>query len=280
MSKLIVDLPAIRRYLRKTKSFYLKLSKNDDALDKKIKNREYVKKFREKLKSDPTRRETNEKYKKQKKEQNLAYKKKTKELRKVNPSYDDHVKEMQRKWKKESRARNKKLAEKEKSPNNTKEQNQNRKRKSVTPVNNPSKKYMYPKTKSSTNKEKREEEKSQSRIRKRAQRIKSPLPESTNYWAKALNHVLNTATPRRKSKLEAFNRTINQDQHDVLRLNKVGRPTKDIQDVKRKLAFAAKSPLSTEKYNLNRYKTRKLKRLQNHNLPKPEEYAQKWKPEI
>lgn len=79
-------------------------------------------------------------------------------------------------------------------------------------------------------------------IRKRGQRVRQNLSENPVAWDTTLSHILKNATPRRKSMLmgkpgitdlENFDETLNN--------NKVGRPCREVINVKKQLAFIAQS---------------------------------------
>lgn len=96
MEKLNVKLPAIQRALR-SRSPLPNVSNN--GIKPKKSSKERVRKYREKLKSDPQHHAKLQEMKEKKKAENKAYKDKIRALRKSNTEVDKkYKKKMQKKW--------------------------------------------------------------------------------------------------------------------------------------------------------------------------------------
>ena len=243
MGKMIIKLPAIRKSMRKRG-----VSSAEEQGNKKTSS-ERVRKYRQKLKTDPKLRQKNEESKLKKKAENKAYKSKIKELREQNESFNNAFKQKQKLWKKNSRER-----KAEKNKEQTKETS------TVTEKSSNMKGSNKPST-----------------IRKRAQRVKKILPDSSVGWASTMKHLINNATPKRKSLLDVLSERSPSSSEDTrtLEINKIGRPKKSNEKVKKQLAFSEKpDTLWKKQKTLNQYKSRKL--IQVKRLSKAKAFRENW----
>ena len=95
-------------------------------------------------------------------------------------------------------------------------------------------------------------------IRKRAQRLRNSLPEDPKRWAETVTHVIQNATPRRKSMLPNQMPSYTEEVCEVLNLNRVGRASKEHLNIKKKLAFTKNtSELCGSKRTVRQYIARK-----------------------
>ena len=117
-------------------------------------------------------------------------------------------------------------------------------------------------------------------IRKRAQRVKTKLPESPKTWAKTINHIVKNATQRRQTlPLKAVQgNSIISDLEETCEVNKLCRPKKSLQGIRKSLAFSKDADkLWRSKHNLQRYRSR-VKTIKPQN--KPRAYIQKWQVKV
>lgn len=238
MDKLIVSLPAVRRSIRN-----IKRSKTEQ--NKTTSSKERVRKFRENLKNDSTKLE---KMKLKKKEENRRYKERMRHERMTDPALDEKMKAKQNEWKRKSRKRQ---AGREKREN-----------------------QQEPKR--STGKQRK-----LNSIRKTAERVRRSLPESPRAWASTIKHIVKNATPKRLSHLQDKQTDGTNESHNVeetLDLNRVGRPTAENSNVKRKLAFSSRKQhlAGKKKWQLSRYKRRK-EAQHDRKMTKPQAYKAAWK---
>ena len=157
-------------------------------------------------------------------------------------------KEKQKQWKKKSRARKAEI---------------NKEQMKKTPTEESSKRKESDKT---------------STIRKRAQRVRKILPDSSVGWASTMKHLINNATPKRKSLLDTITESDSSSTgvKRTLEINKIGRPNKSNEKVKKQLAFSEKSDtLWNKSKSLNQYKSRKL--IQVKRLSKAKVFRENWK---
>jgi myosin heavy subunit len=184
-------------------------------------SRDRTRKYREKLKKD---RQGMEKLKENKKLQNKTYKKKLKKMRQSNENLDKVCKIKQNLWKQKNRK--KKMANK-----------------SITTTSV---------TKKSLQNTLRTID-SSSRIRKRAERVRRQLPESPRSWVYTISHIIKNATPRRRGELLGDQNIKVED--DVLHINTAGRPSKDMEKMKKSLAFTnGLAEVWKKKRSINQYK--------------------------
>lgn len=252
MAKLIVKLPGIRKSMRKGGSAEQITNENGPQKNKSSKDR--VRAYRERLKNDPSLKKKFEESKLKKKAENKAYKAKLKEKRKQNQAFDNEYKEKQKMWWRSSQKSKKAKAKaNEKAKMLT----------SQTPMSQTSKGRKS--SKSST-------------IRKRAERVRNTLPENSEAWASTMEHLIRNATPKRRSLLLTSDSgsTMSTPLSKMLEINKVGRPNKDSEKVKKKLAYTSNSEkLWNKKKTLNQYKSRKASQLKR--LSKAKVYKESWK---
>ena len=215
-----------------------KLTNKDTTIESKpsSNSKERVKRYREKLKSDPKLKIKFEKLKLKKKAENESYRQKVKELRKDNAKYDAELKALsrlrQQRHRKKARAALKMKAAETANKSPVKLQRSNSSVKSQT-------------------------------TRKRAERARSTLLDSYA-WASTLKHLIKNATPKRKSLMLSNsngNETDGLSINKIAEVNKVGRPNKTTEHVKRQLAFTGSdgSKLWHKMKQLKQYKTRKSK---------------------
>ncbi|CAG2233033.1 unnamed protein product [Mytilus edulis] len=247
--KLIVKLPLRRKSERLTKSTN---NQDKDENENKKPSKERVRLFRERLKHNSKKLA---KYKNKKKQENKTYKAKIKAERKENHDIDEMVKERQRIWKQKSR----KLEAKKKKLQKTSEDKD---------------------TTSITKNKRRTIQVTQASTRKRVQRVRQLLPESPGAWANTVSHLIKNATPRRKSKLMSFSSTAGKSAdlekiQETLQINKVGRPTREIRNAKKHLAFSSSEQLWKNGKILDMYKKRKLQQVKR--LSKPVQFRQQWR---
>lgn len=215
-------------------------------------SKERVRLFRERLKHNSKKLA---KYKNKKKQENKTYKAKIKAERKENHDLDEMVKERQRIWKQKSR----KLEAKKKKLQKTSEDKD---------------------TTSITKNKRRTIQVTQASTRKRVQRVRQLLPESPGAWANTVSHLIKNATPRRKSKLMSFSSTAGKSAdlekiQETLQINKVGRPTREIRNAKKHLAFSSSEQLWKNGKIVDMYKKRKLQQVKR--LSKPVQFRQQWR---
>lgn len=193
-----------------------------------------------KIKNDPKKLQE---LKEKKKAENKAYKLKLKQIRENNKKVDELYKEKQRKWQKDSRKR--KLKQQTKS-----------------------KVYVQRKSDKRTS------------LRKRAERVRASLPKDSETWAATMSHIIENATPKRASLLLS-NESTNSSDHiaETLDINKMGRPKKNHEAVKKKLAFSEKgSELWETNKSLEQYKRRKTKQVKR--LTKAQSFRAAWKSKL
>lgn len=122
----------------------------------------------------------------------------------------------------------------------------------------------------------------QSTIRKRAERMHLHLPESGQEWATTLSHVIKNASSKRRSLLfenekRALNKSSDLDQ--TLNINKIGRPSKEHEAIKRQLAFPNEAETFwNNKRSLKRYCKRQKAQLKH--LSKSKKFREIWKDKI
>ena len=217
---------------------------------------------------------------KAKQEQNKKYKDKLKHLRKSNIEVDNKVREAQRLWKQRSRANAKARKEKEAQTREKDATNVAEKE----PANPPAS-VDTPVTPNVLNTP------ASPRTRKRAQRVRAQLPGTPKAWATTMNHIINNATPRRKSILD--NSTCRPIVHsapssvtttdmvaNTIQMTKVGRPTRQLINIKRQLSFTegANYALYKNQYTLNRYLKRSEVKIIK--TSKPQQHSSKWRLQI
>lgn len=246
MAKIVVKLPGIRQSMRKRGL----ITHGDEESKKKKSSKERVKAYRERLKTDPKLKRKYDQSKLKKQAENKAYKAKLKEKRKQNPSLDNEYKEKQKRW---FKSFYKRKADKKQNEKVQKEANVSG-------------------AKSQHN---------QTAIRKRAQRVKNLLPGSPKAWASTMKHLIRNATPKRKSMLltEENKSTTKTNVKETLKINKVGRPDKATEKVKKKLAYTEDSEsLWKTKKQLKQFKNRKASQVKR--LSNAKAFQQSWKDRI
>lgn len=242
MSKLIVNLPAIRKSIRNLKSAAAGLQG-----EKKVTSAERTRKYRERLKNDSAKLE---KLKQVKKEQNHKYKEHIKQERQNNTALDEQLKAKQREWKRKSRKRKSAKAQRESA-------------KKVPESNIP----------------KSNKKLKQSSIRKNAERVRKHLPTSPTRWVKTIKHILKNATPRKQMQMMS---TVSKETEldtsnieEILDIQRAGRPSKKNEQVKRKLAFASSKGSRKKRWNNTRYRKRKQEQ-EKRRMTKPNAYKARW----
>ena len=113
-------------------------------------------------------------------------------------------------------------------------------------------------------------------IRKQTQRVRKSLPENSKGWAATVNHLIKTASPRRKSMIK-----LNEEQSEirtVLGTNKKGRPRTSNTEVKRKLAMTDTSDQLWSSKSLGQYRRRK--QVQVKRLKKVSVFQRAWKSKL
>ena len=247
MAKLIVKIPFNGKSLRSFKN------KAEEAT-KTVSSKKRVRKYRENLKNDPSKKEKLEKMKEIKQQENNAYILNMKLLREKNESLNKAVKEKNRLRMQKLRKRNADKIRRQSSNNElTKQTETQRHFVSSTKVR---------KVDSS---------------RKQVERASKALPQKSESWAHVVTRIIEKATPKRKSMLKF--ETDDQDAvGNVVGARKVGRPRKEIATVKRKLAFSGNvSAWKSPKVHAQ-YKARKLVQLKH--ISKRNVHRETWKKDL
>ena len=238
MAKLVVKLPFASRSNTKQK-------RPGSSADR-------VRKFRERLKTDPKLKKQLEESKEKKQEENKRYRLKLKEKRQANEQFNDKIKRQERNKKRRQRRLIKQKMERE---------------------NRPAANDSAIKRKISTKK------RSAAAIRKRAQRLRNSLPEDPKSWAETVTHVIKNATPRRKSMLPNQMPSYTEEVSEALNLKHIGRPSKEHLNIKKKLAFTQNaSHVCGSKRTLRQYKARKS--VQGKTLSKAKQYKALWQEKL
>lgn len=124
-------------------------------------------------------------------------------------------------------------------------------------------------------------EKKNASIRKSAERVRRHLPNTPTRWVKTIKQVLKSATPRKQMlMMSEINKETELDANnieDILDIQRVGRPQKKNEEVKRKLEFQKGSSKGngTKRWNNTRYKKRKQEQ-ETCRTTKPNAYKARW----
>lgn len=120
-----------------------------------------------------------------------------------------------------------------------------------------------------------------SAVRKRAQRARNALPENSKAWASTMKHLISNATPKRRPLLlsKDCDSAKNTPMSKTLKINRVGRPDKVTERVKKKLAYSEGSEkLWNKKKTLKQYKSRKSSQVKR--LSKTKIFKESWRSKV